>query len=101
VLETFTSRGLIGSLIFNNTGSAITPDNFQHITNTTPSTTGKNPFILVGNWGLNVMNKKITYFEVNFAMVRADGTDRHTHEFTNFKRTSVLLDPRGTSVLLS
>jgi hypothetical protein len=93
VLRTFTARGLIGSLIFNNTGKAITPSNFSP---------AKNPYVLTGNWGLNVENKKITYFELNFTMVHADGTDRHTHEFTNFKRISVipiLLDSKGLTFL--
>jgi hypothetical protein len=93
ILGTFTARGLIGSLIFNNTGKAITPSNFNP---------AQNPYILTGNWGLNVVNKKITYFEVNFTMVHADGTDRHTHEFTNFKRISVipiLLDSKGLTLI--
>jgi hypothetical protein len=102
VLETFTARGLIGSLIFNNSGKVIAPsfdstDENQHI-----NTTNKNPYILAGNWGLNVVNRKITYFEVNFPMVHTDGTDRHTHEFNNFKRVSVipiLLDPKGITFI--
>jgi hypothetical protein len=35
-------------------------------------------------------------------MVRASGTDRHTHELTNFKRTSVipiLLNPNGITFI--
>jgi hypothetical protein len=92
VLGTFTARGLIGSLIFN-TGKAMTSSNFSP---------AQNPYILAGNWGLNVVNKKIAYFEANFTMVHADGTDRHTHEFTNFKRISVipiLLDPKGLTFI--
>ena len=107
ILETFTAKGLIGSLIFNNTGKVIAPFSFnsthenQHA-NTISNTTNKNPYILAGNWGLNVVNRKITYFEVNFTMVHTDGTDRHTHEFNNFKRVSVipiLLDPKGITFI--
>jgi hypothetical protein len=95
-------------LIFNNTGKAIALYNFnlthesQHIINTISNTTSKNPYILAGNWGLNVVNRKITYFDLNFTMVHTDGTDRHTHEFTDFKRTSViplLLDPKGITFI--
>jgi hypothetical protein len=109
ILETFTARGLIGSLIFNNTGKTIAPYDFnsthqnQNInTNTIPNTTSKNPYVLAGNWGLNVVNRKITYSEVNFTMVHADGTDRHTHQFTDFKRISVipiLLDSKGLTFI--
>ena len=48
------------------------------------------------------MNRKITYFEVNFTMVHTDGTHRHTHEFTDFKRVSVipiLLGPNGITFI--
>jgi hypothetical protein len=103
-LETFTAKGLIGSMIFNNTEEIIashkgssTAD--QHIT---AGITNKNPYILAGNWGLSVVNRKITYFDVYFTMVRTDGTDRHTHEFANFKRVSgtpILLDPKGITFI--
>ncbi len=47
-------------------------------------------------------NKKITDFNVSFTMVRADGSDRHTHEFTNFKHVSaipIILDPKGIAFI--
>jgi hypothetical protein len=102
VLETFTARGLIGSLIGSDGKTIASTHKNQHTTNTISNTTTKNPYILVGNWGLNVVNKRITYFEINFTMVHADGSDRHTHEFTNFKRISVipiLLDPKGITFI--
>jgi hypothetical protein len=98
ILGTFTAKGLIGSLIFNNTEKVIVPYNGS----STADITNKKPYILAGNWGLNVINRKITYFDVNFTMVHTDGTDRHTHEFTNFKRVSVtpiLLDPKGITFI--
>jgi hypothetical protein len=110
-LETFTARGLIGSLIFNNTARAATQSNVSSsVTNKTNANTtstitnaaNNNPYILVGNWSLSVINKKITYFDVNFTMVHIDGTDRHTHELTNFKRISVvpiLLDRNGITFI--
>ena len=105
ILGTFTAKGLIGSLVFHNTEEVIASYNSssthgsQHIT---ADITNKNPYILAGNWVLNVVNGKITYFEVNFTMVHTDGTDRHTHEFANFKRVSVipiLLDPKGITFI--
>lgn len=101
ILGTFTAKGLIGSLIFNNTEQVIVPYNSSS-THITADITNKKPYILAGNWGLNIVNRKITYFDVNFTMVHTDGTDRHTHEFTNFKRVSVtpiLLDPKGITFI--
>ena len=82
--------------------SSNSSSNRDNHTNTTSNTTNKNPYILAGNWGLNVTNKQITYFEANFTMVHNDGTDRHSHEFANFKRVSVipiLLDPKGITFI--
>jgi hypothetical protein len=116
-IETFTAKGLIGSLIFNTNATASTSQfnnaSSNQINKTNANTTDSaaatnnnknknNSYVLVGNWGLNVANKKITYFDVNLTMVHIDGTDRHTHELTNFKRTSaipILLDPKGTSFI--
>jgi hypothetical protein len=116
-LETFSAKGLIGSLIFNTEGategsrsssnsSDINKTNANitnaNITNAVLTNKNSNPYILVGNWGLNVTNKKITYFDINFTMVHASGTDRHTHELTNFKRISIipiLLDPNGITFI--
>jgi hypothetical protein len=105
ILATFTAKGLLGSVIFNNTEEVIAPYNgsstngSQHIT---VDITNKNPYILAGDWGLSAVNRKITYFELNFTMVHTDGTDRHTHEFANFKQVSVipiLLDPKGITFI--
>jgi hypothetical protein len=109
-LETFSAKGLIGSLIFNTEGTEglRSRSNSSYINKTNANITSaaltnkNNPYILVGNWGLNVTNKKITYFDINFTMVHASGTDRHTHELTNFKRMSIipiLLDPNGITFI--
>ena len=104
ILGTFTAKGLIGSLIFNDTKEIIASYKGSSTANhtITAGITDKNPYILVGNWGLSVVNRKITYFDVYFTMVRTDGTDRHTHEFANFKRVSntpILLDPKGITFI--
>jgi hypothetical protein len=90
-LETFSASGVIGSMILNNSTKG--PFNMS---------SSQNPYILVGNWTMDVSNKKITDFNANFTMVRADGSYRHTHEFTNFKRVSaipVILDPKGITFI--
>lgn len=43
-------------------------------TNNTNSISNQNPYILTGNWTMDATNKKITDSNVNFTMVRADGT---------------------------
>lgn len=91
-LETFRASGLIASMIFNNTTKG--PFNMSSV--------NQNPYILAGNWTLDATNKKIADFNVNFTMVRVDGSDRHTHEFTNFKRVStipIILDPKGITFI--
>lgn len=105
ILGTFIAKGLIGSLVFNNTEQVIAQYNGSSIHSNehiTADNTNKYPYILAGNWGLNVVNRKITYFDLNFTMVHTDGTDRHTHEFVNFKRVSVIpifLDPKGITFI--
>jgi hypothetical protein len=94
-LETFTASGLVGSLIFNNMTKENSNNSITPISN-------QNPYILAGNWTMDANNKKITDFNVNFTMVRANGSDRHTHEFTNFKyvsATPIILDPEGITFI--
>ena len=93
-LETFTASGLIGTLIYNN----VTKGNSNNFN----LTSNQNPYILAGNWSMDVTHKKITDFNANFTMVHADGSDRHTHKFTNSKRESVIpiiLDPKGITFI--
>ncbi|MDQ3961141.1 MAG: hypothetical protein M3230_01505, partial [Thermoproteota archaeon] len=42
------------------------------------------PYILGGNWNLNVQGGNVTDFAADFNMVHTDGTEYHTHNFTNF-----------------
>jgi hypothetical protein len=42
------------------------------------------PYILGGDWSMNVNNGNVTSFDSNFTMVHTDGTEKHTHEITNF-----------------
>jgi hypothetical protein len=101
-LETFSAKGLVSSLIFNNMEKGSTNNSLIHSIQPTLNNTNKNPYILAGNWDLHVVNRKITSFGISFTMVLGNGTDRHTHEFTNFKPESVLpvlLDPKGITFI--
>ena len=42
------------------------------------------PYILGGDWNMNVNNGNVTNFDSNFTMVHTDGTEKHTHEITSF-----------------
>lgn len=86
------ARGLISSFILS-TGQPTppTPTNATgggNATNaTTPTPTPAEsllPYILGGDWNTNVNNGNVTSFDSNFTMVHTDGTDKHTHEITNF-----------------
>jgi hypothetical protein len=57
-------------------------------TNTTTmgqTVTGQEPpYVLGGEWNLNVQGGNVTDFTANFMMVHTDGTGYHTHNITNF-----------------
>jgi hypothetical protein len=42
------------------------------------------PYILGGNWTLNVQGGNVTDFSADFLMVHTDGTGYHTHNITSF-----------------
>jgi hypothetical protein len=44
----------------------------------------ESPYILGGNWNLNVEGGNVTDFTANIMMVHTDGTGFHTHNITNF-----------------
>jgi hypothetical protein len=44
----------------------------------------ESPYILGGNWNLNVQGGNVTDFTANIMMVHTDGTGFHTHNITNF-----------------
>jgi hypothetical protein len=57
-------------------------------TNTTTmgqTVTGQEPpYVLGGEWNLNVQGGNVTDFTANFMMVHTDGSGYHTHNITNF-----------------
>jgi hypothetical protein len=42
------------------------------------------PYVLGGNWNINVQGGNVTDFAANFAMVHQDGTGYHIHNITDF-----------------
>lgn len=123
VIDTFSARGLIATLILSDTGSLT--NNTVNIGNksqtmTTTNKTGmmmtsgitnmtttftkakeKVSYALTGDWNLNVDGGKVTEFMANFTMININGTERHTHSVTGFKadnNTNVQLNPTGTTM---
>ena len=56
--------------------------------NETSTAQEKDPYILSGDWNLDVRNGKVTDFAANFTMVHVDGTSRHTHDLSNFVQSN-------------
>ena len=81
--DTFTGNGVITATIQeqggggNQTGAA---------TSGTSETGGgqEAPYILGGNWNLDVESGNVTDFSANFMMVHTDGTGYHVHNITDF-----------------
>jgi hypothetical protein len=62
---------------------------------------GQSPYILGGNWNLNVQGGNVSDFAANFIMVHTDGTEYHTHNITNFNignNTVQLIQGQETSI---
>jgi hypothetical protein len=59
------------------------------------------PYVLGGNWNLDVEGGNVTDFTANFMMVHTDGTGYHTHEITGFNvgnATVQLVQGQETSI---
>jgi len=86
--DTFTSNGIITGTIQGG--------------NSNMSQSGSSPFLVGGDWKLDVESGNVTNFRANFTMVRTDGSEHHSHDITNFKvgnNTQFQLDPMGKTVI--
>jgi hypothetical protein len=77
----------------NDTGS----DNMTSTANeTTTAEEVQPPYVASGDWSLEVQDGSVTDFAANFTMIVTDGTQRHTHEFSNFvSSNSTTIDTSG------
>src|SRR5215210_7844054 len=74
--------------------------------NTTLGTTvtgggAETPYVLGGNWNINVEGGNVTDFAANFVMVHQDGTGYHAHNITDFSagnKTVQLIQGQPTSI---
>jgi hypothetical protein len=56
----------------------------------------KPPYVAAGDWSLEVQDGSVSSFEATFTMVHIDGTERHTHELSNFvSSNSSTIDTSG------
>ncbi|HZD82981.1 MAG TPA: hypothetical protein VE076_08905 [Nitrososphaeraceae archaeon] len=121
-LDTFSAKGTISSLVFDSgisppssslptTTNRIQSHNAGNQTNRTISLgtsaitneeKEEAPYALSGDWSLKVERGKVQDFMAKFAMVRIDGTERHTHEIINFKSSKdsdIQLDPTNITFI--
>jgi len=66
------------------------------------TTTIPKPWLLSGNWSLNVQNGKVSNFTASFTMIHTDGTGRHTHGVSSFKSSdgaTISLDRNGSTFI--
>jgi hypothetical protein len=119
ITDTFKANGVITGTIqqgggqqTSTAGNVSSPENQTGATNATQSgkltnatqTAGASsaPFLVGGDWMLDVESGNVTDFRANFTMVRTDGSEHHSHDITNFKvgnNTQFQLDPKGKTTI--
>ena len=88
-IDTFTGSGVITATIQGGGGGTAGGGGQQ------------SPYILGGNWNLNVQGGNVTDFTANIMMVHTDGSGFHTHNITNFNAgnsTVQLVQGQPTSI---
>jgi hypothetical protein len=108
--DTFKADGIIAGMIQQQGGSsqqtvtsgnATTPSG-NPTANATQTVGTSSPFLVGGDWTLDVDSGNVTNFRANFTMVRTDGSEHHSHDITNFKvgnNTQFQLDPKGKTTI--
>ena len=91
--DTFTASGVISGSVQEqgggggNQSAAAGGGNQSGNTTLGQTVTGggaETPYVLGGNWNMNVQGGNVTDFAANFAMVHQDGTGYHIHNITDF-----------------
>jgi hypothetical protein len=88
ITDTFSANGIITGTIQSQGGGQ--------------ATGSSSPFLVGGDWTLDVDSGNVTEFRTNFTMVRPDGSEHHSHDITNFKlgnNTQFQLDPMSKSTI--
>jgi hypothetical protein len=108
--DTFRANGIITGTIMQSGSSqqTATASNATQQANQTSNMTqtagasSSSPYLVGGDWTLDVDSGNVTNFRANFTMVRTDGSEHHSHDITNFKvgnNTNYQLDPEGKTTI--
>ncbi len=110
--DTFRANGIIDGTIQQGGGGQQTttagnttsqPSSANQTSNMTQTAgASSSPFLVGGDWTMDVESGNVTNFRANFTMVRTDGSEHHSHDITNFRvgnNTQFQLDPKGTSTI--
>ena len=106
-IDTFTGSGVITATIQGGGGGTAGGGGGNQTAGGGGGTAGgggggqQSPYILGGNWNLNVQGGNVTDFTANIMMVHTDGSGFHTHNITNFNAgnsTVQLVQGQETSI---
>jgi hypothetical protein len=105
--DTFMAKGVITGTIQEGGGQTSTAGNASQSGNQTSNATqtaesSSSPFLVGGDWTLDVESGNVTNFMSNFTMVRTDGSEHHSIDISNFKvgnNTQFQLDPAGKTTI--
>jgi hypothetical protein len=76
-----------GNMTSDNT-TATTTGSMSSMNDTTTAQETQLPYIVSGDWSLDVQDGNVTDFVANFTMVHTDGTSRHVHDVSNFQASN-------------
>ncbi|MGH9983027.1 MAG: hypothetical protein ACRD8W_03625 [Nitrososphaeraceae archaeon] len=101
-IDTFSAKGLLASTLLdpievNSSGGGVRSALIQE-QEIFRDPTVVVPWIVGGYWNMDVENSDVTRFKANFIMIKANGTQFHTHELSNFVLNAVIpvvLDPQS------
>lgn len=98
---TTSSNTTLTQTIMGGNDTTTTANTFGNLTGTSNATSGMDdtataaeedevelPYIVSGDWSLDVQDGNVTDFAANFTMVHTDGTGRHTHDVSNFEASN-------------
>jgi len=86
----------------NTTSASNATDTTTSADNATSAEEVELPYIVSGDWNLDVQDGNVSDFSATFTMVHTDGTGRHTHDIANFEvhdAMPVTLNEEGTTFI--
>src|SRR5215212_9657107 len=99
--DTFTASGVISGSVQEEAAGGGNQSGNTTLGTTVTGGGAETPYVLGGNWNINVEGGNVTDFAANFAMVHQDGTGYHIHNITDFSagnKTAQLIQGQATSI---